>query len=55
MAALLEALGFTAMAKDVLTETDPDRLRRYARIIIKQSPKDKQHVLATKFYALNVI
>lgn len=38
LSVLLASLGFEAMASGALTEQDPERLRRYARVIIKQSP-----------------
>lgn len=49
MAALLLALGFDAMAEAVKTETDRERLSRYARVIVKQSPADKKLALANNF------
>jgi hypothetical protein len=49
MSALLFALGFDAMALAVKTETDRDRLSRYARVIVKQSPADKKLALANNF------
>lgn len=49
MSALLLALGFNTMASEVKTETDRDRLSRYARIIVKQSPADKKLSLANNF------
>jgi len=49
MSALLFALGFDAMAEAVKTETDRERLCRYARVIVKQSPADKKLVLANNF------
>lgn len=36
----LKALGFNAMAEDVLTEGDRETLKKYARVIAKNSPKD---------------
>ncbi len=38
LAALLGALGFTAMAEEVLSEGDTGRLRQYARVIAKNMP-----------------
>jgi hypothetical protein len=49
MSALLFALGFDAMASAVKTETDRDRLSRYARVIVKQSPANKKLALANNF------
>lgn len=40
LSALLLALGFEAMAKGVLTETDRDRMMRYARVVLKNAPAD---------------
>jgi hypothetical protein len=39
MSEMLNALGFEAMAREVLAEDDVDRLRKYARVIIKNSPE----------------
>jgi hypothetical protein len=49
MSALLLALGFETMASEVKTETDRERLSRYARVIVKQSPADKKLALANNF------
>ena len=49
MSALLFALGFDAMAEAVKTETDKERLCRYARVIVKQSPAEKKLALANNF------
>lgn len=35
---VLGALGFETMAREVLRETDPSRLARYARIISREAP-----------------
>lgn len=55
LSALLNALGFEAMARDVLTETDSGNLARYARIIIKQSPQAARAQLVSSFRQLRVI
>lgn len=49
MSALLSALGFDAMARDVKTEEDLERLRHYARIIVKQSPELQRPAVANLF------
>jgi len=36
---LLDALGFKTMAREVKAETDKQRLSRYARVIIKNTPE----------------
>jgi len=46
---LLAALGFDAMAREVKTEEDLQRLRYYARIIVKQSPEYRRSQLANLF------
>ena len=55
MAELLSALGFEQMAIDVKTETDKDRLRKYAWIIMRNAPEEKRRALATAFNSLNII
>lgn len=48
MSLLLTALGFDAMAAGVATETNPQRLAKYAKVIVKNSKPDmKPRVLAT--------
>jgi len=45
MSDTLDILGFKAMSKDILTETDLQRVSRYARVILhnmKSSPYKKQ-------------
>jgi len=54
MSELLLALGFDAMAREVKTETEHDRLCRYARIIVKQSPESKRLELANRFRLLRL-
>ena len=49
MSELLGSLGFDAMARDVRTEQDVERLRQYARIIVKQSPQEHKMRLANLF------
>jgi hypothetical protein len=42
LAELLGALGFRAMALQAGAETDPEALRLYARIILKQAPAERR-------------
>ena len=37
LASFLATLGFEAMARDCSAETDQERLRHYARIVLKQT------------------
>ncbi len=37
LSAILGALGFEAMAREVLTETQPERIAQYVGISIKQT------------------
>jgi hypothetical protein len=56
---LLTGLGFEAMAREVLTENDTDRLRKYAAIVVKNSPpatKDRARALLDKLtYGAGVV
>ena len=54
LSALLLALGFNAMANEVLTETDRDRLIRYARVIIKNSPEAQRPAIVRNLRALGL-
>lgn len=49
MSELLSAQGFTTMARDVLNETDKSRLAKYAKVVIKNAPREMQATLANKF------
>jgi len=49
MSELLAALGFDAMAREVKAEQDVERLRQYARIIVKQSKPEFKMALANRF------
>lgn len=51
----LVPMGFEAMAADVLTETDPDKLRKYARVILRQLPEDKKMKVFTRFAMLKLV
>ena len=52
---LLGALGFTAMARDVATETEWATLSKYARIVVKNSPEHAKRALTTRFYRLRLL
>ena len=48
MSLLLTALGFDSMAAGVATESDPERLAKYAKVIVKNSkPAMKARALET--------
>ena len=49
MSELLDAMGFERMAQEVKAEEELDRLRQYARIIVKQSPESKRSQVANLF------
>lgn len=40
---LLDVLGFYIEAEAVLTETDNNRIRQYARMVLRNWPKDQGH------------
>jgi hypothetical protein len=42
------------MAEDVRTEDDPDRLDRYARIILRQAPVATRPAVLERFHALGL-
>lgn len=54
MSEILKALGFGAMAKDVIGESDNERLTKYARVIIKNSPMEKRQHLFQLFNSQNL-
>jgi len=54
MSDLLSAMKFEQMAKDVLGETEKDRLCRYARVIVKSARPAEKMALASKFRLLNL-
>jgi hypothetical protein len=54
MSALLKALGFDAMAANVIGESDTERLTKYARVIIKNSPQAKRPLLFQLFNSQNL-
>jgi hypothetical protein len=49
MSELLAAMGFDRMAQEVKLEEELDRLRLYAKMIVKNAPSDKRVILANKF------
>ncbi len=55
MSALLLALGFDAMAEGVKTEQDTERLTKYAKVILKQSPASMRDSLFTQFRAAGLV
>jgi len=51
----LAGAGFKAMADDVLAETDPARLRLYARLVLKNCvPADKRQHVYSRFVMLRL-
>jgi len=55
LSALLAALGFETMSREVLAETENERLARYARIVVRHSPATISDKLAVNFRALGLI
>ena len=54
MSAILKSLGFEAMAKQVVGETDSERLTKYARVIVKNSPASVRDRLFELFNSQNL-
>ena len=54
MSAMLKALGFKAMAEQVIGEQDTERLTKYARVIIKNSPQSNRQKLFALFNSQNL-
>jgi len=54
MSEVLGSLGFDAMAAGVVSETDGDRLGKYARVIIRNSPQSKKAKLLAMFHSQNI-
>ena len=54
MSQLLKALGFDAMAENVIGETDGERLGKYARVIIRNSPQANKARLLALFRSQNI-
>jgi hypothetical protein len=55
LSALLLALGFEAMAEEVLTETEHEMLVRYARVIVKNSPESVRPSIIANLSKLKLI
>lgn len=56
MSKLLAAQGFTQMSQDVLGESDNERLRHYARIVVKNTPDSAAKIqLISNFKILRLI
>lgn len=51
----LLSLGFHQMAVDVEKENDFDRLRKYARIILKNAPPQYKQVIRRDFALLRLL
>lgn len=54
MSAMLAALGFDAMASQVVGESDTERLTRYARVIVRASPQSQKPRLLALFNSQNL-
>ena len=54
MSEILKSLGFEAMAKQVIGETNSERLTKYARVIIKNSPASARTRLFELFNSQNL-
>ena len=54
MSAILAALGFEAMSQNVIGESDGERLGKYARVIIRNSPQGKKAELLQMFNSQNI-
>lgn len=52
---LLSALGFRKMAEDVLDEREESRLRRYAAVVLKNSPQEHRRGLYSRFAMLGLV
>ena len=55
MSELLSALGFTAMAGDVVDEHDHERLQHYARVILKNTPIAQREEIRARFALLRLV
>ena len=56
MSDMLQAVGFEAMARDVKTERDFERLQHYARIILKHAVDGKaKPAIRERFLLLGLI
>ena len=54
MSAMLKSLGFEAMAKGVIGESNTETLTKYARVIVKNSPKASRQRLLELFNSQNL-
>lgn len=52
---LLSAEGFETMSREVLEEYDPERLRRYARIVTKNAPQKFRPRIARRLQSLGMV
>lgn len=52
----LDGAGFARMAREVQTETDPARLRLYARLVLKNCvPADQRLAVHSRFAMLRLV
>lgn len=51
----LTTFGFAAMARDVLKEQDTQRLRRYARVVLRQLPAAHREDVRARFAMLRLV
>ena len=51
----LSRLGFETMAREASTETEWDRLQRYARVILHSLPQDKKRDVYSRFALLKLV
>ena len=54
MGTMLASLGFESMAREVIGEADGERLGRYARVIIRNSPRTHRARLLELFNSQNI-
>jgi len=54
LSALLASLGFDTMAREVKSEQDNERLSRYARVVVKNSPVEIRRQLTVRFHFLGL-
>lgn len=54
LSALLSSLGFETMAHEVKSELDNERLSRYARVVVKNSPIGIRRQLTVRFHFLGL-
>lgn len=50
---LLEAYGFIQMSRDVMVETDKNRLARYARVVSKAENRENRMAYGAKLQLAN--